>query len=432
MSKQALWRAVLLGICGCAPWTATATQAAQAIQGAVGNVSAIDGANLGEVGCRVWSTSDPTVNANQALQDPSCVNNRCLKSYRANALLQPGGFICQGEGTAAYAQDADQQTFYQLIDGQVFGNTCNHIAFYAVQGLKGSSVESPSGDFRKAGCPGLSTVNCFERADSRTSRSTPLLNVQSGYGPTPHSIPSLGGMSPIPNVRVAAYGCNSPGLLRLTWEEPETYAAAMKDGVPSPVKGVRLYRHSSDPYDCPDAFTGWEPIGDFPYGAGATGTCIPATARFERFALTVRLVGPNAKNNPASEIETGHVQLEGFVGTNSQSFANATTDVRIAGLTARYAGRGTVSVRFATGHEGGIDSYVVTRSGSLDGPYARVSPPIVPEGDGSAYSFSDKVRPALGRILYYQIDIVSVNGAIEHSAPVGVSLPAAKNKLGRD
>lgn len=404
----------------------TPLRAAQAVQGSVGNVQSLDGATMGSAGCRVWSLSDPGINNNQSATNPVCVNNRCPRNYSPNSLLQPGGYICQGENTAAYANDLDQQTFYQLIDTEANGLACDHTAFYSVQGLLALSSGNPSGDFRTSGCPGLSVVNCFERADGTDARTTPLNNTHTGYGGNPHSIPSVGGLSPVPVVRVSfpGSGC-AAGQARLTWDEPELYVNTMKGGVQSPVKGVRLYSNSNGCGFCPDGENGWVAGAAFPRGAGATGVCVPITAP-TWFALTVRLTGPGGG---ANEVETGRVGGSGFVGANSQCVSPGGTAVRIANISARYVGRGSVNVNFTTGLEGGVQSYYVTRSTSPLGPFERVSEALAPRGDSSTYAFTDKVRTALGRNVYYSVEVVGTDGVSQRSATASVTLPAAKRKL---
>jgi len=169
--------------------------------------------------------------------------------------------------------------------------------------------------------------------------------------------------------------------------------------------------------------------GRFPTGTGATGTCVPISGD-TWFALTVRVKGPNSDVDPTSELETGRVGATGFVGTNSQCVNTNPTATRIVSVSARYVGRGSVNVNFVTGIEGGVQNYSVMRSSAANGPFTRVSPPIDPRGDGSAYTYTDKVRAALGRTVYYTVEILNSDGTTERSGATGVNLPAAKRKLG--
>jgi hypothetical protein len=160
---------------------------------------------------------------------------------------------------------------------------------------------------------------------------------------------------------------------------------------------------------------------------GGSGTCVPIASP-SWFALTVRLKGPSS--NTDSEIETGMVNGAGFVGANSQCVSPLGTASRIVNISARYAGRGSVSVNWTTGTEGGIQSFYVTRASSPNGPFARISGAFAPAGDAHSYSYNDKVHSALGRVQYYGIEIVNADGSSEQSGPTAVTLPAAKKKLG--
>ncbi len=422
--------AAVLGVAWVAPGFS-----AQAIQGAVGNVSTADGSALaGTAACRVYSLQDTTINANFG---GSCLNNRCLRFYVVNSLLQPGGYICQGENTAAYASDQDNQIFYELVDGEVNAGAPEHIAFYGVQGqIASNAVLANPGDFRQPGCPGIVSVNCFERADSRFSRPTPLTSTFRGYGTTNlHEIRSIGGLSPVPNVKIRVFGTCPSDRVCLTWDEPETYAGAMKNGVPSPVKGIRLYRFDTSLSQCFLAPSGnspdWTVVGDFPLGAGASGTEIPFPPPSDcvYFALTVRLVGPGGG---ANEIETGRVGGSGFVGVNSQPLVYDFAATRIVRLDARYMGRGIVRMTWTTGSEGGVEGYFVARGPSANGPFTRVSEQVAPRGDGSDYAYSDKVRPGLGRVVFYRIEIVKSGGLVESSRPISAELPPARRKIQAD
>lgn len=294
---------------------------AHAVQGAVGNVTAADAADLKDVACRSWSTSDVTVNANQRGANPQCVNARCPRTYNKNPMLEPGGYICPGEDTIAYSADKDNQVFYLLTDAQSFGDSCRHVGYYAVQGVVARSEAPVAGDFRQAGCTGIAVVNCYERADNRSSRRSPIsaASEKSGSkeGAATRPITSIGGLSPIPIVRVSYPGDDCPsGQARLTWDEPELYKSTMKNDVPSPVKGVRLWSNSSPCGTCPDGNHGWKAGATFPVGAGSKGVCMPVDGP-AWYALTVRLTGPNALESSSSEIETGRLGESGFVGANS-------------------------------------------------------------------------------------------------------------------
>lgn len=209
--------------------------AAGAIAGAVGNVSAADGALLGQIGSRTWSLSDPQVNANTG---GACLNTRCPASYLTTATLQPGGYRSASENTVIYASDADNQTFYTLYDGEINAGSSNHVAFYAIQGLVASNgtVTNPLGAPVSQGCPGTASQNCMERADTRFSRATPLLGTAANFGggPGAFSVRSIGGFSPVPHVKTTVGGACPAGSVCLSWDEPESYAGAMKANVGNP------------------------------------------------------------------------------------------------------------------------------------------------------------------------------------------------------
>jgi len=423
--------------------------AAVAIQGVVGDIDAGSSANLGtSFGCRVWSNLDPNINANQAVTAPACLNNRCTDPAVIfyDPSMPGGGYYCNQENTGPYHNDAEGQTFTELADAQAFAGACNHTAFYSLQGMiPRTDIPTDNGDPSISGCPSGFFQNCFERADNPDALVVPYTNTNQGY-PTAasHTISKVGGMSPVPPVRVSKTALCGSGV-QLTWSDPELYSTTNKDGVTTFVKGVRLYENHNPCSQCPNGDAGWVastsgPTGDGKYALGAgggTGVCVPVTGD-TWYALTVRVKGPNRDTgggppapDPNSEVETGRVGLVGFVGANSQCVNRNATAVRIASMSARYAGRGTVNVNFTTGLEGGVQGYYVARASSPNGPFTRVSGLLNARGvDGSPYAYSDKVRSALGRVLYYSVEIVQTDGTTENSASTAVNLPAGKKKLG--
>jgi hypothetical protein len=402
--------------------------AAQAISSSVG-VPTADVAVLGTtngVGCRIYSTfgAETGINVNIATTVPACGNARCLRNYNAAQQI----FVCNTENTAPYNADADGQIFYNLIDGEANPGACNHAGFYAFEGMVTNSgaILSP-GDFRVDGCPGTTSVNCLERASSADSNATPLANVNAGVQAA-HGISSVGGLTPNPTVRVdlsAGNGCG--GGVKLTWRDPDSYATNMKNGVPSPLQGVRLYRNNSPCASCPggSVAAGWTPVGDFGPTAGTAGVCQPV-AGDAWYALTVLAKGPGAA---PSTIESGVVGGQGFVGANSQCVNTSPTAVRIASVTARYAGRGTVNVAFTTGSEAGVSGFNVQRASSPSGPWTTVGEMVSTRGDGNSYTVTDKVRASLGHVLYYAVQIVMNDGSTVQSGTSAVTLPAVQKKL---
>lgn len=405
------------------------------VAGSVGNVSAAAGAALGDVGCRIYSRhgADAGINSNLCATNASCCNTRCVipgptgTGYRTAAIFNGGGYNCPGENTASYNGDANGQPMYELIDGQMNAGACNHIAFYAIQGQITTSGAGPNnvGDGRTTGCSGTGS-NCFQRADS-SNASAPLEHTLATFGPTPNNIAAAGGLNPNPTAQVTrpgGGGCLATEV-RVTWAAPN--AGQMKNGLQSPVKGIHLWKSSNSCGSCPGGDVtagGWSLADPAVLANGITGTCVPISGD-TWFATTVVVDGPSSG---ATTLDTGIVGGQGFVGANSQCVQLVQTASRIVLVTARYAGRGTVSVSFRTGTEGGVQGYYVQRASSPTGPFARVSDVLTPQGDGSNYSFSDKVRASLGRTMYYQIQIVKTDGTTETSGASAVNLPAQKAK----
>src|SRR4029453_16428305 len=128
--------------------------AAQVVQGSVRNVSpATNSLVAGTAACRVYSVSGADIGINN--NTTTCANMRCPRTFATATFFGTGGYRCNQENTAAYNGDADGQTFYELIDAEAGAGTCNHVAFYAVQGMAAASLQIINfGDDRQAGCPG--------------------------------------------------------------------------------------------------------------------------------------------------------------------------------------------------------------------------------------------------------------------------------------
>ena len=393
--------------------------AARPIQGAAGEVTVPDAAALGAVvGWRIWSAlpgGTTAINNNTA----SCRNVRCIRSFVTNtALAAPGatgggGFVSNQEATQVYNDDQQDQPFYLLADASMNDATGSHIGFFGVSGVTANNAGV--GQFLTQVCSGANAQNCFGRID-RSSAGPPLTNTTVSYGGTRDVIVPIGGLNPIPNVRVTPLqGCD----FSLTWNDPPTYEGTMRPSTtapapPSPVLGVALYRIDLPPFTCDMPAgnnPGWTKMGNFALGAGTVGTLdhVPCGAPCRRYALAVRLIGPGGLPN---EVETYHV------------------GVRISGVTATYAGHGVVLVRWTSGLEGDTLGYHVTRSPAPNGPYSRISGLIVGKGDASVYSFTDSIPASTDRTYYYRIELVARDGTVSSSSTTPVSLPGRTMKTG--
>src|SRR4029450_7572772 len=166
--------------------------AAQAIQGSARNISPTTNSLLGgTAACRIYSVSGAElgINLNQCATAPACCNARCVRPYGTATFFGTGGYRCNQENTAGYNNDADNQTFYSLVDAEASAGTCNHIAFYSVQGqVASSAIITNTGDDRQLGCPGTAQQNCFYAVNPGVGRATPLTNTAATYGPLPHQI----------------------------------------------------------------------------------------------------------------------------------------------------------------------------------------------------------------------------------------------------
>jgi len=437
-----LKRLTILGLMVALAAVAAPIYADTFVQGAIRTVPTTDNAAFGTpstVACRVYQVTgpDPGINVTTGTgTTPACLNNRCPRTFATAAIFGGaglGGYNCNQESTGSYNPPAPptDQIFYNLIDAEANAGTCDHIAYYAVQGqLANNNLNNNAGDARASNCAGTVTQNCFTAAEQTNSDQTPLTSTLATFGSTPHQIRSIGGLSPVPTPRVSSPGgggCAS-NEVRVTWDDPIDASSLMKNGVPSPVQGVNLYSNSSSCGTCPSGSdAAWLPVAQFGTSAGATGTCAPISGG-TWFALTVRVKGPS---NAATSIETGRVGSTGFVGANSQCVAPAGTVSRIVSLAARYAGRGTVNVNWTSGSEGGVQGFYVTRATSATGPYTRVSDLVGVTGDSSHYTYADHIRTSLGRMVYYQLEIMNSDGTIEHSGSTAVTTPGPKmNKLG--
>jgi len=413
-------------------------QADTFIQCAVRQIPVGDAPRLDStVGCRYYQVTGPATGINT--NTPACTDQRCIRTFSTNALFGGagfGGYNCNSESSGTYSpppSEPSDQVFYCLIDAEADSGTCNHIGYYTISGqLVNNDITSNPGDARTANCAGTVTQNCFTAGDPSNSDQTPLTSTYPTFGAVPHQVRSIGGFSPVPTVRVSppgASGCGSQQV-RVTWDDPIPADPLMKNGVPSPIQGVDLYRNDAACAACPDGSTGWvrtstaaAPTGEYGPAAGASGDCVDIPASGSGwFALTVRVKGPGP--SPSSVLET---RLSG----SSQCVSALGTAGRIVSFGARYAGRGTVDLSWTTGTEGGVQGFYVTRATTPTGPYTRVSDMVGVTGDYSHYAFTDHIRTSLGRVLVYRLEIVHSDGTIELSGSTTVTTPGPKmNKLG--
>ena len=296
---------------------ATPELAARPVQGAVGEVTTADGAALGPVGFRIWSAmpgGTTAINNNVA----SCRMVRCIKSFVTNATLASpgatggGGYVGHADGTNAYNDRAEEQPFYELVDVSMNDSGTNHIGYYGVSGV--TANELGVGSFLSEQCGTSGGLNCYGRIDINDA-VPPLTGTYVDYGGAANTIRAIGGLNPIPNVRVDAV---VGGTATLSWNDPPTYSGNMRPSTvspapPSPVIGVRLWKNErvgtcSGPTA---ADPGWTSVGTF--DLGQTSTQVPLNTSSDRactfFALTVRLIGPAGSPN---EIETYRVGVNSF------------------------------------------------------------------------------------------------------------------------
>lgn len=377
----------------------------RAIQGAVGTVSAASGAALGPVSFRIWSAMPGgTTVFNQ--NTSSCRNICCMQNYISNALLQPGGYVSNQEATQVYNADLPDQPFYELVDGATNNSGGNHVGYYGVAGVIANNAGV--GEFLSAGCPGVRATNCFGRLDG-TWAAPPLKACKFG------SIDSIGGLNPIPNVDVVVGGTCPAGMACLSANAPQTYAGNMRPNtLPSPVKGVRLYKIFSPTCTNPTGDDpGWTPVGDFGPGPLSTTDPLPVPATGCNFyALKVRVVGPGGDPN---ELENC------FLGVNSCGVGSTQTAVQLVRFNAQYAGHGVVRLSWQSGLEGNVQGFRITRSTSATGPYTVVSNLFRAQGDNHVYQGTDHV-PAAARTYYYQLQIIGRDGSITTSSSAGATV----------
>ena len=411
----------LVAVAGAAP-----LYAARAIQGSVGEVTTADGAALGTVGFRIWSAlpGGTTVFNNNVA---SCRNVRCIRSFVANTNLAApgatggGGYVGNAEATNAYNNDAQDSPFYELVDASMNDATGNHIGYFGVSGV--TAANAGVGQFLTQVCSGANAQNCFGRIDLAYAQP-PLTNTSSSYGGT-STIKAIGGLNPIPNVKVASTG--TPGSYLLTWGDPFTYTNAMRPSPsagapPSPVVGVALYKNDRPTGDC-SAPAGndaaWAKMSSYALGAGVNvPDTVPAGVGCRYYALKVELTGPGAAG-----------VVESALGVNSQPAKGDATVVRISRFTTTYAGHGKVNVGWTSGVEGSTQGYYVTRGLTANGPFQRVSPLVAAKGSNSVYSYTD-TPGTTSHTYYYQLQIVGRDGSMSTSTPAAVTLPGRTTKVG--
>lgn len=308
--------------------------AARAIRGAVGQVTPTDGAALGSVGFRIWSALPGGTTTAINNYTASCRNVRCIRAFITNTSLNPGGYIGNQESTGPYNGDTQEQPFYELVDASMLDAAGNHIGYFGVAGvttnnvgvgnalLPGCGTTPPSGCFGRldatvTAAPWSPTFfippdNCFGRLDASVA-APPLSGAYVGYGGAPGTIRAIGGLNPIPNVRIDSMTVSTADL---SWNDPPTYESTMRCSTvspapASPVLGVRLWKNqrigdcNSPAGDDP----GWVSSGTFNLGQTSTQVSLDPAADCTWFALTVRFTGPAGFPN---EVETFRV------GVNSQ------------------------------------------------------------------------------------------------------------------
>lgn len=419
-------RLLILGLMAVLVVAASAPSfAIRPINGAIGNVTASDNAALAPlgVGLRVYSAmngGETNFNDNTA----SCRNLRCVRNYSTLVNLSPGGYIYNGEATQVYNGDIPDQPYYAFADACMNNSAANHIGFYSAAGVFGNAAGI--GASVDLNCPGTQAQNCFPRVDSTNGARPDLTNTYQGFGGA-HTIRAIGGLNPIPNVRVAVGGGCPPGVVCLTWDAPYDYSTNLRPsttsgGAPSsPLDGVELFRNDRSGA-CTDPSgddAGWTSVGTFPQGPGASQQPLPGgPTACSFFALKVRVVGPGHGDDLATTC----------VGVNSQPVAAPQTAVRIVRFNANYAGHGVVNVSWTSGIEGDVSGFFVTRSTSSTGPFSRVSSLQPAKGDNSNYSVADPVGTGAGRVYYYQLQVQNRDGSLTSSSPAAVTLPGRSKK----
>lgn len=400
--------------------------AARVMQGTVGEVTTADAAALGTVGFRTWSAlpgGTTVFNNNTA----SCRMVRCIRSFVTNTSLAApgapggGGYVGNQESTGVYNSDAQDSPYYELADASMSDTTANHIGYYGVSGVTANNAGV--GTFLTQACGTTGAQNCFGRIDAAYAQA-PLTNTSSSYGGT-STIKAIGGLNPVPNVKVASTG--TPGSYLLGWGDPFSYAGAMRPSTsagapPSPVVGVALYKNDRPTGNCTapagnDA--GWAKMASYGLGAGVNvPDTVPAGVGCRYYALKVELTGPGAA-----------AVIESALGVNSQPAKGDATVVRISRFTTTYAGHGKVNVGWTSGVEGNTQGYYVTRGLTANGPFQRVSPLVAAKGSNSVYNYTD-TPGTTSRTYYYQLQIVGRDGSMSTSTSAAVNLPGRTTKVG--
>lgn len=401
-----------------AAWAAPSF-AARPIQGAVGEVSGADAAALGQVGFRIYSgLSGGESNVNDNVS--SCRNLRCIRSYVTNATLAPGGYVGNAEATQVYNSDLADQPMYLLVDASMNALAGNHIGYYGVSGVTANAAGV--GNFLAGDCSGANAQNCFGRVDNNDAAAV-LSSTKASYGAGPNQIRPIGGLNPIPNVRINGV---TGTIANLSWVDPSTYANNLRPsttgGAPvSPVKGVSLWKNDRSPCTDPTGNDpGWTFVANKDLGQTThADSLVGATGQCRYYALKVRLVGPGGDSN---EIDTFEV------GVNSQAVSTDVTAVTITRFGAQYAGHGVVNVSWQTGVEGDIRGFKVTRAAKSNGPFVVVSDTIPAAGDGHNYAVTDSVKAGAGKTYYYKLQIIARDGSVTTSSPAAVTLPSRTKK----
>jgi hypothetical protein len=121
-----------------------------------------------------------------------------------------------------------------------------------------------------------------------------------------------------------------------------------------------------------------------------------------------------------------NVRVVDSYGDGAYNYWGVKVPVELTSLTADVKPYEGVQVDWETGMEYGVAGFNVLRSFREDGDYVKVNEELIPSSPNGLYNFIDK-EVAAGRIHYYKVENVDIDGTTSLHGPVKAEAPVPKD-----